>query len=280
MNHASRSLKHRRIANAEPVDQAVADDAPQGSQPGAAEPEQSVAPGDETQETSPSSEGPEVLRHLVIGINEVTKALESIAHTHRQRFNRTSAVDAETTQSRSPPSYAVLACRGDVDPPVLISHLPSLVATCNSFRHQLVSAKPKPTAVWLLPLPKGAETTLAEALGLRRAAVVLIKVGYSVSMRSILLTQLISKSSAPKFDLLAGLLQNVSIVAAPWLMPSEEMGALVPSHIKLLRTSAPKDMKAAKEQRLKGRVAAKERQRDMRHAIPNRVKVIAGQEAG
>ncbi len=34
---------------------------------------------------------------------------------------------------------------------------------------------------------------------------------------------------------------------------------LVPTHIKQVRTSAPKDMKASREQRVKGRAAAKER---------------------
>lgn len=36
----------------------------------------------------------------------------------------------------------------------------------------------------------------------------------------------------------------------------------MPTHIKQVRTSAPKDVKAAKEQRVKGRIAAKEKSKE------------------
>ena len=42
----------------------------------------------------------------------------------------------------------------------------------------------------------------------------------------------------------------------------------MPTHIKKVRTFAPKDMKAAKEQRAKGRVAAKERTKKRRELKP------------
>jgi len=56
------------------------------------------------------------------------------------------------------------------------------------------------------------------------------------------------------------MLQSVPIISAPWLVPPVQPASprpLIPTHIKQLRTSAPKDMKAAKEQRTKARAAAK-----------------------
>lgn len=48
------------------------------------------------------------------------------------------------------------------------------------------------------------------------------------------------------------------MLTAPWLFPAETSRNLVPTHVKLLRTSAPKDMKAAKELRSKERAKAKQ----------------------
>ena len=41
---------------------------------------------------------------------------------------------------------------------------------------------------------------------------------------------------------------------------------MIPTHIKQLRTTAPKDMKAAKEQRTKGRAEAKRRKKELKVA--------------
>jgi len=49
-------------------------------------------------------------------------------------------------------------------------------------------------------------------------------------------------------------------------MTSIQGVALEPSHVKQLLTTAPKDMKAAKELRVKGRAAAKERRKAKRDA--------------
>lgn len=75
---------------------------------------------------------------------------------------------------------------------------------------------------------------------------------------------------------LAALLESVPLVVAPWLAttplrtqvaysadgpPPKQLRtgetSLVPTHIKQLRTTAPKDMRAAKELRAKGRAEAK-----------------------
>lgn len=114
---------------------------------------------------------PPILRSLAAGINEVTKRLETIARSHRHMVNSDIDKDGETAQGSIATSRdrLVVVCRADVDPPALVSHIPNLVATCNSRREG-------GGRTWLISLPKGAEHTLAEALGLRRAAAMLIEV--------------------------------------------------------------------------------------------------------
>jgi hypothetical protein len=60
---------------------------------------------------------------------------------------------------------------------------------------------------------------------------------------------------------LKSLLDKVPIVTAPWLSQADTSYTLIPTHIKQLRTTAPKDMKAAKETRNKERAQAKQRRR-------------------
>lgn len=61
----------------------------------------------------------------------------------------------------------------------------------------------------------------------------------------------------------ATLLDTIPTLAAPWLSNAVHH-QLIPTHIKQVRTSAPKDMKAAKEQRVAGKASAKQR----RQTIP------------
>lgn len=49
------------------------------------------------------------------------------------------------------------------------------------------------------------------------------------------------------------------MLSSTWLSPIELAPILVPTHVKQIRTSAPKDMKVSKEARLEGRKAAKTR---------------------
>lgn len=102
-------------------------------------------------------EQPETFRHIVVGINEVTKRLES------QISGRRISMSGGDVLIR-PPLKIVLVCRADVDPHLLVDHLPHLVAAYNS-AHPLDVAK-------LVPLPKHAEDALAQVTGLRRAAVI------------------------------------------------------------------------------------------------------------
>lgn len=59
----------------------------------------------------------------------------------------------------------IFVCRADLDPPALVAHLPHQVATYNA------RLEDPSQAAHLVQLPAGAELALAEALGLRRAAV-------------------------------------------------------------------------------------------------------------
>ena len=62
----------------------------------------------------------------------------------------------------------------------------------------------------------------------------------------------------PGIENIAGQINALPPLLAPWLFPLESR-RLEPTHIKQLRTSAPKDMKQAKEARVRGRAKAKER---------------------
>ena len=111
---------------------------------------------------------PEIYKHLLFGINEVTKRLEDqLRLCRRERIKPSSAED--TTSNELCPIKLVFVCRADVDPPILIDHLPHLVASFNS------STPDHP--VVLIPLPKDAESRLSAAIGVRRVAVLALDVG-------------------------------------------------------------------------------------------------------
>ena len=115
---------------------------------------------------SPTLQQPKISQHITVGINEVTRRLESQIQSNRL----TVVTTAKQPESASPKHHlkVVLVCRADIDPPLLLDHLPHLVAAYNSTQTLDI--------VKLVPLPKGAESSLAQALGLRRAAVVGIDV--------------------------------------------------------------------------------------------------------
>ncbi|EKM48712.1 uncharacterized protein PHACADRAFT_61593, partial [Phanerochaete carnosa HHB-10118-sp] len=181
-----------------------------------------------------ATQPPIILDHLTIGINEVTKALEHIAKFRRRDM---SSEQSDSPSVHMPTSRLVVVCLADINPPILVGHLPNLVAACNSAESSGDRHK-----TWLVPLAKGAEQTLAAAIGLKRVATIAID------------------ASAPQFSSLEYLLESVPILTAPWLHPTPNARTeLVPTHIKQLKTTAPKDMRAAKELRTKGRVEAKRR---------------------
>jgi len=108
----------------------------------------------------PGLEPPQILQHVTIGINEVTKRLES--QIHKSRI--TVVPGNSDTESPVLPLRVILVCRADINPVVLVDHLPHLVAAYNS-----AQVKDK---VILATLPKGAEASMAQTMGLRRVAVI------------------------------------------------------------------------------------------------------------
>ena len=123
-----------------------------------------------------------VLKHVILGVNEVTRRLEHISQSYRESVTPVTTQQGarvpSTPPSTSTPSTSrgrlVIACRADVNPPILLGHFPNLVAACNSM-HQ-GSSPVGQGKTWLIPMSKGAENTLADAMGLRRVSVMLIEV--------------------------------------------------------------------------------------------------------
>jgi len=108
-----------------------------------------------------SCEPPLLLQHLVFGINAVTKRLENQAQQARRPV--IASIPEAPLEDSKPPLQYIFVCRADVDPPLLIDHLPHIVAAYNSSR-------PK-EHIKLVPLPKGSELSLARTLGIRRVTV-------------------------------------------------------------------------------------------------------------
>ncbi|EUC62503.1 Kri1 family protein, partial [Rhizoctonia solani AG-3 Rhs1AP] len=158
---------------------------------------------------------PSLLKHCVFGINEVTKRLESQIHPN--------ALGTTTAPVTSPKAQLrfVIACRTDVDPPILIDHLPALVAACNS---AIPSNSEDRLFIKLATLPMGGEHTLAEVVGLRRVAVMALDV------------------ETPGLERLESVFSSITPMRASWLAPpsniSREPKELVPTHVKQLKTSA------------------------------------------
>ncbi|KAF8331401.1 uncharacterized protein EI90DRAFT_3057834 [Cantharellus anzutake] len=188
---------------------------------------------------------PSLLSHVKFGVNEVTKQLDAYVLSARK----------EPTDSR-PTTIYVFACPYDVNPPSLLSHLPMLVAVCNAtFRSWNIQSK-----VLLIPFPKGSEVHLAHAIKQRRISIMSLN------------------SNAQGMDRLSEACSPLPILSAPWLVSPERLGTkgpktpglsdearlhgspsapLLPTCIKQIRTTAPKDMRAAKEARIRGRAEAK-----------------------
>lgn len=122
----------------------------------------------------PVSEPPSIQQHLIVGINAVTKRLEFQAQSCRKHIQlSTRPAESANEEPLRTPIKIVFVCRADVDPPILIDHLPHLVAAINS-----AGAGGN---VVLVPLPKGAELTLAAAICVRRVAVMAIDVSCAVN---------------------------------------------------------------------------------------------------
>ena len=222
---------------------------------------------------------PPIIPHLILGINQVTKRLEHQARAYRQILGATPTITEGGTPQPPPsrPVSVVFVCRADVDPPLLISHLPTLIASCNSSRNAVANPESHPP-IKLVPIPKGSESLLADAAGLRRLAVLALDVIILFHITAIwrpLIFIWNHQNTTPDLEAFQSLLDSVPVLRASWLSqpehasnsdPGELSASLVPTHIKQLRTTVPKDMKAAKEQRTKARTEAKRRKRERKAA--------------
>jgi ribonuclease P/MRP protein subunit POP3 len=157
---SSKRLKLGAEASVEPIDKDVSLAHPQMAQLDAP----SVTDPDRGTQASPS-----IFRHIIYGINVVTKRLEE--QTRMVRRPIIALVGDQPTENPTPGAAVkyVFVCRNDVDPTLLLDHLPHLVAAYNSTR-------PSSYTILVL-LPKGAELSLAQALGIRRVSVFGIDVG-------------------------------------------------------------------------------------------------------
>ena len=223
---------------------------------------------------------PPIIPHLVLGINQVTKRLEDQARAYRQTLGVTKTVTDDDTSQPPPPGRisVVFVCRADIDPPLLISHLPTLIASCNSSRNALTDPNSHPP-IKLVPVPKGSESLLADATGLRRLAVlaldVIVLLHSTARFDNYADLTWNHQNATPDLESFQSLLDSVPVLRAAWLSqperasdsnPGESGSSLVPTHIKQLRTTVPKDMKAAKAQRAEGRAGAKRRKKERKAA--------------
>lgn len=140
-------------------------------------------------ELSEHSSGPTpplVLGHIVCGINAVTKRLEVQSRNARRSLVFSSDQSITMKEPILPLKY-LFVCRADVDPPLLVDHLPHLVAACNSGGTQ--------NTLKIVPLPKGAELALAQKLGIRRVTTL----GVDVSLHHHFLHAVFFKMSFVRF---------------------------------------------------------------------------------
>lgn len=214
------------------------------------------------QDDSTTAPVPLVLKHIKFGINEVTKLLESQISMLRQCL-----LDKRPMEDDDIPSPLVIfACRWDLNPPTLLAHIPHLVASVNTLAstyHVNFTEAPPIPEVKLVNLPKGSENPLAEAMGMRRVSMVALNVCGSPLHSSMSPDSF--QSSVVLGIKLDGLLKMVPRLATPWLIPTTSRTLLAPrlelTHVKHLKTTAPVDIRAAKQERIEARKAEKQRRR-------------------
>ncbi|KAG8814439.1 hypothetical protein FRC19_001763 [Serendipita sp. 401] len=184
---------------------------------------------------------PAILQHVTFGLTQVGKALEQHIATLRNGISKSTALIGDMSYP-----IAILACRWDINPPQLFSHIPNLVASSNTlatlYHQKFPGVQPIPE-IKLVNLPKGAESSLSESIGLRRVSIVLLT------------------NKFPIEDRMEELLRTVPRTATPWLIPTTNPVSLrpdfQPTHVKHLKTTMPVDMKAAKAERTEARKKAK-----------------------
>ncbi|KAG8964736.1 hypothetical protein FRC03_001415 [Tulasnella sp. 419] len=199
---------------------------------------------------STSLSAPEIFSHAVFGVNEVTRRLESQSQLHADASKSGTSASSNKDAGLRERQYLrlVVVNREDVSAPSMIAHIPQLIAACNarpSFTPDTQvsgdNAVPTRKPVLLLTLPRDSENKLSEATGLRR------------------MTMLAFDNSSPGLARLDEFLHRLPVLKAPWLsapstssLPRE----LVPTHIKQLKSTTPKDRNAARDMRARGKAEA------------------------
>lgn len=138
-----------------------------------------IPEGDTATEAPP--EAPEILNYVKFGLNEAAKSLEQYISKLRQSL----LVETPLTDDVVTPRV-MFACRWDVNPPDLFSHIPHLVASANTlgtiYEAKFPSAR-STIEIKLVNLAKGSENSLSEAVGIRRLSMVTLNVRRTVRLR-------------------------------------------------------------------------------------------------
>lgn len=146
------------------------------------------APGNTSKDKTPKPGRPPILDHIVLGINENTNALSANPRSTSKAappavpvapVTETAPVATTSTAApvpRSPDDALkyVFVCLADINPTSLVAHIPAMVAGFNG--RAKASGAADSRGVRVMTLAKGAEALLAQAFGIRRAAVVGVKV--------------------------------------------------------------------------------------------------------
>lgn len=208
--------------------------------------------------------------HVTVGVNAVSRELESRMDTARPRTGHASL--PEGPLSGAP--RLLFVCVADMDPPALVAHLPLLVASYNAtcvpaweVQGAAADETGTPSVSWaprpqdlptsghlplvLVTLPSGAELMLSTALRVRRLSALLVK----ATLPEHLLARLVKSLENTAIPLHDGF-------RAPWM----ERVSLAPPRIKHLSTSAPVNTTQAKVEKREQRQARKRAARTIRAA--------------
>ncbi|TVY73210.1 Ribonucleases P/MRP protein subunit pop3 [Lachnellula suecica] len=141
---------------------------------------------------------PEISSFVVVGLNSITRHLELSSKatkpgTKSEEKDRNPGTVSETDENGEKPAKlaAIFTPPHSTLPAILHTHLPHLIATSSH-----------PTR--LIPLPLGADTRIAAALGLPRVSFIGLLEG------------------APWAGVLLGLVREVDVVAVPWLSEAKK----------------------------------------------------------
>lgn len=169
----------------------------------------------------------------VVGVNAVSRTLESHIHAVRQ----------DTPLDHLCLPRYLFVCVADMDPPVLVSHLPMLTGAYNAMcagKHAASSDETVQTlwhpserqalclpAVVLVPLPQGAEFLLSTALRVRRLSALMTTTALPGDKQDRLCTRIQQVLGPDTWQL---------GYRVPWL---DQAGDMLPPHIKHVASSAP-----------------------------------------